>query len=200
VLLAFVLVTLAVMQTVYPFLAINRPVSCDTLVVEGWVAPFAARGAVQEFRAGSYGRILTTGGPVVGDGGYTNEYNTVASVGAYRLKDMGIPEAVIQAVPSREIARDRTYSSAVALRDWARGNGEPLRRFNVVTENTHARRTLLLYKAAFGKAAEVGVIGVSNPDYDGSRWWQSSQGVKDVVGESFGYVYAKLFFFPKAAR
>jgi uncharacterized SAM-binding protein YcdF (DUF218 family) len=91
--------------------------------------------------------------------------------------------------------RDRTYSSAVALRNWFREHNVPVRRINVVTEDLHARRTRLLFEKALGDV-EVGVIAVPNPDYDSTHWWRYSQGVKDVFAEAIGYLYAKLFFYP----
>ena len=78
------------------------------------------RSAVEEFRGGSYRRVFTTGGPVEGTGGYINDYNTSASVGAERLINYGLPNESLQMVPSRVMNRDRTYSSAVALRNWFR--------------------------------------------------------------------------------
>jgi hypothetical protein len=37
---------------------------------------------------------------------------------------------------------------------------------NVLTENCHARRTQLLYQKALAENITVGIIAVSNPDYD----------------------------------
>ena len=104
--------------------------------------------------------------PVEGNGGYTNDYNTSASVAAESLKKFGVPADLVQMVPSRVIARERTYSSAVALRDWFREHNMPVHSFNVLTEDAHARGTRLLYQKAFGKNVAVGVIAVSNPDYN----------------------------------
>ncbi len=39
----------------------------------------------------------------------------------------------------------------------------------------------------------VGVIGVRNPDFDANRWWQYSDGVREVLGETIAYGYAKFF-------
>ena len=49
---------------VYPFLAVTERVDADVLVVEGWVHDYAIRSAVEEFRRGSYHKLLTTGGPI----------------------------------------------------------------------------------------------------------------------------------------
>ena len=92
--------------------------------------------------------------------------------------------------------RDRTYGSAVALREWFREHDMTVKSLNVLTEDTHARRTRLLFEKALGKNVTVGIIAVPNPDYDARRWWRYSEGVKDVVSEGIAYLYARLFFFP----
>jgi uncharacterized SAM-binding protein YcdF (DUF218 family) len=92
--------------------------------------------------------------------------------------------------------RDRTYCSAVALREWFREHNVAVQSLNVLTEDTHARRTRLLFKRALGKNVTVGIIAVPNPDYDPRHWWRYSEGVKDVVSESVAYLYAKFFFWP----
>jgi uncharacterized SAM-binding protein YcdF (DUF218 family) len=197
---AFVLLVGLFLRNVYPFLATTQPVNADVLVVEGWVHQYAIQAAVREFRSGSYKRVLTTGGPVVGIGGYINDFQTSASVGADLLRKAGVPSDLLQMVPSREIGRDRTYSSALAVRDWIREHRVSVRGINVVTENTHARRTWLLFRKVFGNAAQVGIVAVLNPDYDANRWWRYSEGLKDVVSESACYLYAKFLFAPFLAR
>ena len=181
---------------IQPFLAKTQRVNTNDLVVEGWIHDYAIRAAANEFKAGSYQRIFTTGGPVVGTDGYTNDFNTSASVGAELLKKVGVADEFIQMVPSHISGRDRTYSSAVALRDWFRGHGVTVRSINVLTEDAHARRTQLLFQKAFGSDVVVGIISVPNPDYDAKHWWRYSEGVRDVLGESIAYFYAKIFFYP----
>jgi len=181
---------------VHPFLAVTDRVNSKVLVVEGWIPRYAIRAGADEFNHGSYERIFTTGGPDSGSGGYVNDYQTSASAGAEALKEVGIPEDVVQMVPSHVIGRDRTYSSAVAFRDWLREHNMPIRSANVLTEDAHARRTRLLYQKALGKNIMVGVISVPNPDYNPKLWWRYSDGVREVIGESIAYIYAKLFFYP----
>jgi hypothetical protein len=115
------------------------------------------------------------------------------------LKKFGVPDDLVQMVPSHVIARERTYSSAVALGDWFRDHNLPIHSFNVLTEGSHARRTQLLYKEAFGKNVTIGIIAVSNPDYDPKDWWRYSDGVREVIGESIAYIYAKFFFYPSGS-
>lgn len=181
---------------VYPFFAVTERVETRLLVMEGWVDVYAVRATAAEFKAGGYERVFATGGPVVGSGGYSNDYNTSASLGAGRLKAAGLAPEVVQMVPSRKAARDRTYSSAVALRAWCLEHNVPLTSINVVTADVHARRTRLLYQKALGDGVKVGIIAVPHPDYEASRWWSYSQGVRSVLGECIAYVYARLVFVP----
>src|SRR5256886_6843083 len=96
---------------VYPFLATTQRVDTNVLVVEGWVHKYAIRSAVEEFKARSYREVFTTGGPVVGNGGYINDYNTAASVGAELLQNFGLPSESLQMVPSRVMDRSEEHTS-----------------------------------------------------------------------------------------
>lgn len=183
---------------VQPFLAPTRRVDSSVLVVEGWIHGFAIQGAVTEFQSGHYQKVFTTGGPVAGTGGYLNDYNTSASVGAESLVRAGIPPGLVQMVPTRISGRDRTYSSALALCEYFQTNGLAVKRFNVLTEDVHARRTWMLFQEAFGKNVQVGIISVPNPDYDPAHWWRYSEGVREILGESIAYVYAAFLFHPSA--
>lgn len=181
---------------VYPFLALTERVDANVLVVEGWVHPYAVEASVQEFNNRHYRQIFTTGGPVVGNGGYVNDYQTSASTGADLLKKAGIAAEFIQMVPSHIIGRDRTYSSAIALRDWFRTHDLHVQSLNIVTEGAHARRTRLLFEKALGPGVKVGVIAVPNPDFDARHWWLYSEGAEEIIQEGVGYLYAKVFFHP----
>ena len=193
---SFLLVAIVWMLNVQPFLAPTKRQDTNILVVEGWIHSYAIVAAVREFQDGHYEKIYTTGGPVVGTGGYSNDYNTSASVGADLLVKTGIPEKFVQMAPSRISGRDRTYSSALALREWFRTHGQRVKSFNVLTEGAHARRTQLLFQAAFGPAVHVGIISVPDTDYDAAHWWRYSEGVREVLGESIAYLYAKFLFHP----
>jgi uncharacterized SAM-binding protein YcdF (DUF218 family) len=190
------LVAFLFMWRVYPFLAVTHRMNTDILVVEGWIHPYAIRAAMKEFREGSYQRVFTTGGPVQGTGGYTNDYNTSASVGAELLEKYGLANESLRMVPSRVMDRDRTYGSAVALRNWFREHNMPVRSVNVLTEDMHARRSRLLFQEALGNNIKVGIIAVPNPNYDPIHWWRYSEGVRDVFDEWMAYMYAKFLFYP----
>ena len=186
-------------RNVYPFLATTHRVDAEVLVVEGWVHEYAIRAAVEESRRGSYQRVLTTGGPIQGSGHYINDYQTAASVGADLLRKNGLPNESLQMVPSRVMDHDRTYGSAIALRNWFHEKNMAVSGINVVTEDLHARRTRLLFQRAIGDKVTVGVIAIPNPDYDAKHWWSYSEGVKQVLSEATAYIYTRFLFYPSVS-
>ena len=186
------------MLKVHSLLAPTRRVDTKILVVEGWVHEYVLRAAMVEFQNGHYEKLYTTGGPIIGSDGFTNDFNTAASVGAELLVKFGMPKDAVQLVPSHIAGRDRTYSSALALRDWFGKNNLAGKNFNVLTEDAHARRTQMLFQKAFVPEVTVGIIAVTNPDYEPQRWWRYSEGVREILGESIAWFYAAVFFHPAA--
>jgi hypothetical protein len=189
-----IIIAIVAVRQIYPFLAITHRVDTNVLVVEGWVHKYAIRAAIAEFETGKYQRVFTTGGPVTGNGGYVNDYQTAASVGADLLRNFGLPGDSVQMVPSHEMDRDRTYSSAVALRKWLQEHHEKVKSLNVLTESAHGRRTRLMFQKALGSDVKVGVISVPNPDFDARHWWRYSEGIEEIIDEFIGYLYAKFLF------
>ncbi len=185
--------------SVHPFLAVTQRTDADVLVVEGWIHEYAIQAAVDEFNTRHYRAVIATGGPAEGLGGYVNDYSTTANIAAGRLRAAGIDPARVASAPSRVLARDRTYSAAVALRAWLETHDSGTRAVNIVTADVHARRTRLLFEKALGPRYKVGIIAVPAPDYDARRWWRYSHGVRNVFGETLAYAYARFLFFPAAA-
>jgi len=173
------------------FLSLNRPVEAECLVVEGWVSDYALEFAAKEFRHGQYRRLYTTGGPLT-KASYLAEYKNNADIAAATLGKLGLGSNIVVSVPAPEVKTDRTYASAVALRRRCEERGEQLTALNVVTIGSHARRTRFIYQKVFGKGVQVGVLAVREADYKPSRWWRYSAGWRDVIGESVGYLHARL--------
>ena len=179
---------------VHSFLALNQPVEGDILVVEGWLPDYALEEAVSEFGKKGYSLLVTTGGPQA-KGDYLIKYGNYAELTAATLKELGLDEEMIRAVPALGVKKDRTYASAVALKEWLSASGLNVKAINVVSLGCHARRTWLLFEKAFdGANVEIGVIAEPNRDYDSERWWRGSQGVRSVIGGSIAYLYARVLF------
>jgi hypothetical protein len=180
----------------HAFLAIDAPVSTTVMVVEGWVPRYAVTNYVARYHS-NYTMIFTTGGATLADYASRDVSDTFASVVRSRLVRVGVPASKIQIVPCWLVERDRTYASAVALREWCRTNSVQLTAFNVITLGPHARRSRLLHQKAFGDGVKVGVIPLTNVEYDPDHWWRYSEGVKETMSEAAAYLYVRFLFSPK---
>lgn len=188
-----VLVMLAVVvaRGLCGFLAITSPVGGEFLVVEGWMPGYAYREAATVFRKGGYQKIIAAGAIKEdgdADGGPPERFGEGLLIGS------GVPSDLIVMASSKEAIRDRTFHSAMAVKQWLREQGVRTTSIDVVTVGAHARRSRLLYQKALGDEVTVGVISVEDREFDPNHWWRSSEGVRTVVDESIAYLYARTFF------
>jgi len=175
------------------FLALSAPIDGEVLVVEGWAPDYALTSAISEFKRHPYSRLYVTGGPLQ-SGAPLSEYKTYAELGAATILRLGLGPESVQAVPAPAIRKDRTYTSALALKDWFRQHGVAAHRLNLISVGPHSRRTHLLFRKVFNGEAEIGVLAIEDEAYDPARWWQSSAGVRAVLDELIAYGYARVFF------
>jgi len=192
---ALIVITLvaAGVRRVQPFLAVNAPVHGGVLVVEGWMPDYGLEEVLTEVRRSAYSALYVTGGPIE-HGEPLSGYKTYAELGAATLGKLGATTLPPQAVPAGEVIKDRTYFSAVALRDWLQAHGAMPKKITLVSLGVHSRRSRLLFEKAFGPEVEIGIIAVPDHGYDARHWWSSSQGFRVVTDELIGYLYARFVF------
>ena len=187
------------LRSIHPFLAVNDSKPGGLLVVEGWLPDYALEHAVREFHSHQYQMIAVTGGPMEA-GSPLSPYRTYAELGAATLLKMGMETNQVVAVPSPWVPQDRTYVSAVSLEIWLRNRNQGIPQLNLVSMGPHSRRSRLLFHKAFDSKLHVGIICVPVRDYDPRHWWKTSSGVRSVVDEIVGYLYARFFFRDSATR
>ncbi len=178
-----------------PFLTVSDPVPGGVLVVEGWGPDYVMEVAAAEFKRNHYAKLFVTGIPLA-QGTLLSEYTNYACVGAATLLKLGLSTNDVQAVPTDKTRRDRTYHMALSLKKWLREHDLPPTKINLITVGPHARRSRLLFEKALGKGVTVGVLAVPDREYDEQYWWNSSQGVRTIIGEALAYGYARLLFCP----
>jgi uncharacterized SAM-binding protein YcdF (DUF218 family) len=186
----FFMVTLHGIQS---FLAVNHPIKSEVMVVEGWLPDSALEQALREFNQRHCRLMLVTGG-FMEQGHMLARYNNLAELGAAILERLGLDRRKIITIPTPGVTRDRTYASAVALKDWLNHSPLPINAINLVSLGTHARRSRLLFEKALGPGIAVGVIAIPDPRYDPRAWFRSSQGVRTTLDELIAYLYARFFF------
>jgi hypothetical protein len=188
-------ICLFVMHNIYAFLAQNEPIGARVLAVEGWLTPEELDQAAQAFKKGGYERLVTTGGPISG-WHESSKHGSYAQVAADYLTQQGIPRNVIIAVPTPASAQERTFLSAVVLRESAHKLGVTLDRIDLFSSGAHSRRSRLLFQIAFGQKARIGILSARPADYNPDVWWRSSSGVESMVFQSIALLWVKCCFWP----
>ena len=187
----------------YDLLAPRQPArgaggeGAHTLVVEGWLGRADLEQAAALLRGRQYQRVLTTGGPIdpeIDAGGW----QTFAQRAAALLRAQGVVQVPVIALPAPASAQDRSYLSAVMVRDWAQRSGTRLDAVDLFSAGVHARRSWLVYRMALGDGVEVGVIAARPAGIDARHWWTSSEGAKTTIGEALSLAWTKCCFWPGA--
>jgi hypothetical protein len=184
-----------VLRFIHPFLAITCPVPADVLIVEGWSPANTMRQAAAEFRLGGCHHLLLLR-PILDD---TDKYQSGRYNGDYManlLVQYGVPQEEETTLYPMVAQKDRTYHSALAARQWLAGRGMNVKSLDVATLGPHARRSRLIYEKAFGDDVKIGIIALSNREYDPAHWWRTSEGVRETLGETIAYIYARVLFHP----
>jgi hypothetical protein len=179
----------------HPFLAVTQPVRGEILIVEGWAPDQVLKQALDEFRAHNYQLLVTAGGPLT-SGFFLSEYKSYAELCAASLINLGMDSTHLATVTAPLVDQDRTYASALAVRDWLLTSQRMPTSADVFTVGPHARRTRLMYQKAFGDHASIGIIAAAEYRHNPRHWWRTSSGVRTVLDETIAYLYARLLFWP----
>jgi DUF218 domain len=177
---------------VHSFLAVTSPIkSAEVLIVEGWLPDYAIEEALTEFKNGSYRQIVTTGGSVA-KGSYLTRYNNFAEVTAATFIKLGLEAEKVVAVPTPFVVKDRSYASAAEFYRWLSNSNLQIESINLFSLDVHTRRSWLIFKKLLNPDIKVGVIAAKTQDYDPDKWWASSAGVRTIIDEGIGYIYARF--------
>jgi hypothetical protein len=183
------------------YLAPNEPATARdggavrTLVVEGWLDEESLDEATAVIARGRYERVVVSGGPIET---WRDEYRfaTYAERAADYLRRHGVGAIPVVAVAAPASAQDRTFLSAVVVRDWLRQNAVAADAIDLFSGGVHARRSRLVYRIAFGPEVAIGVFASSPRPYRLERWWSTSDGAKTTVGELLSLAWTKCCFWP----
>ena len=191
VLLATIIIGITGIRTLYPFLAITQRVPARILVLDGWLPTIDINKAAAIYLAGNYSQLL--------DVSSTYDFQAIdqdrgnANVVTHILVRDGIPPEQVKPIVFSGVKVERTFISAVAVKEWCNQHGVPLQSLDIATLGPHARRSRLLYEKALGGSVKVGVIALDDPAYDSLHWWRSSEGVREVLFEFVAYIYVRVF-------
>jgi hypothetical protein len=186
------LLMLAALMSIHPFLAARDPAVGSLLVIEGWIPDYALKECADLVRSNNYVQLYTVGGPVGAADYPAAEDDTYAYTAQRYLQKHGVDPKRVERVPTNLQTFDRTFSSAIAMREYLKSKGPLPPTITVATLGAHARRTRMLYQRAFGRGTQVGVFALDNREYDPAHWWRFSEGIREVVSEGAAYIAAKF--------
>ena len=175
--------------SIHSFLAVNKPVQSDILVVEGWLPGSFLKSAITEFNKGNYKKLITLGGPVQNDSSQS-EYLTAAEQAANRIILFGFDNKLLFVVPYFKKTNHRTLTSFLALRNWLSNSDLNVNTINVFTGGVHVRKSYVIFKKVMGENLRVGIISAPPVRYNPKYWWLSARGIKLVIKNTFGCFYA----------
>ena len=176
-----------------PFLTVNNGGAGQIMVVEGWISTRRIEQAAQAFRHGHYQRVVVVRN-VYQEGNKWESGRYTADYVAADLVERGVPKDKVEVLFCPVVRKDRTYSCALAVREWLEQNHTSVKSLDVATLAAHTRRSRLLYEKAFGSTVAVGAVALDDPAYDPVHWWRTSEGIREVPFEAIAYLYVRLFF------
>ena len=192
-LLVFLLIIISYFKFAPLFLSINKPVHGQVLILDGQMPDFAIKQAIRIFDSCHYNLIITTGG-IIQSGYHLSGNKTMAEYSHAMFINYGFDPENIVAVPGGNFIRNRTFSSALSLKNWLINQHKDFYSFDILAIGCHARRSRYLFRKALGEDYKVGIISLKDPAYDPRLWWRSSIGARAVFSETIAYLYARLFF------
>jgi len=192
--LVFLITTIFILKNLANYLTEQQPNNQGILVVEGWVSEQTLLQAINTYQTGAYQQIITTGGLIKNQ--HQKIHKTYADSAAAFLQKNNINKAQITSLPTPESAQNRTFLSAVIVRDWLLQKNNEAQTLDIISEGVHARRTLVLYKMAFANKINIGIIEGKPQEYSLDFWWRTSTGAKTTITEAIGLIWVTCCFSP----
>jgi hypothetical protein len=194
-------VMLMFLFTIRPFLMPTKTIDADILIADKDIAFYHDLKKISdEFRSKNYSMIICTGG-LLEIGSNLFEYKTWAELNASKLKKLGINEKVIVPIIPKAVERDKTFASALAVKNWLVQNKIQPKGINLISIGPYSKNSWMLYRKALGENIPVGIIAYEyGGELDHKRWWKTSSGVRTVLDAIIEYLYTKLVYDPKRVR
>jgi len=121
-----------------------------------------------------------------------NNITSGAENARVRLILKGIDSSLITAVPAERVRINRTFSSALAFREWVKLNNADIKGINIVSMGPHARRTWMTYNKVLNNKYEIGIISVPDNTVQSSH----IRMVIKTLRETLGLLYYRIILIP----
>ena len=164
----------------------------SAVVIEGWMNDAVLEETRPWLISHPDVTIYCTGGPVE-YGSPLLSFGSYAEVTRLRVIAAGVETGRVHTVASDYAARDRTWASALAVREVLKNSkgDEPVTLW-LISQGPHSRRSRLLFQRALRDRATVDIWGLKPDRYGRNDWWTLSEGFKAVTGEMTALPYTWL--------
>jgi hypothetical protein len=180
------------LELLFPYyLTINKPIYGEILVLDGQIPDYAIEEAIKLFNENNYQFVVTTGSKLP-EGYYISGKKTMADLSKATFLALGFDSTKVIALPTKFVARNRTFNSANTLNEWLNEYHPNIQSVDVFTIGCHARRSWYLFKKALSNEVNVGIIAIEHPGYDINEWWTSSIGSRTVISETIAYFFVRI--------
>ncbi len=173
------------------FLSMTNRLPGEILVVEGWIGRDGVRAAGLELEQHGYAYVVTTGGLTSGDRWEEPGWSFAEGAERELIRD-GVAKDRIIVATARDVGRQRTFESAVAVWRALRARGIEPKTINVFTLGSHAKRSRLVFAKVYGPKTQVGVISWTASHDVMVPWWRSSERAREMITETVGYLYEAI--------
>ncbi|MGB8492687.1 MAG: carbohydrate-binding domain-containing protein [Bacteroidales bacterium] len=131
-------------------------------------------------------------GSIGGTDRIVNNYFSEPELLRNRLIKTGIDPLNVIAVTGKRTRINRTLESALAFRKWIKSQGINPEGVNIVTMETHAKRTWTTYRAILNNSIDIGMIPI--PDSAGRP--AEKPGLLNRLTEALDLFYYKIILIP----
>ncbi len=117
-------------------------------------------------------------------------FGSYALKAKHDIRACGIADSLVIPIPADTLVRSRTYSTALAVKEYLCPPGTPCPAILVMSHGVHARRSYISYRKAFGKGNTIGIITAEDTGLRKDNWFRSAAGRKKISRELAGILYA----------
>ncbi len=120
-------------------------------------------------------------------------FSSYALQAKHYLSAYGIDDSLIIPISADTLIRSRTYSTALAVKDYLSRSGMSCDALMIMSYGVHSRRSYISYKKAFGKETQIGIIASQDVEVRNDNWFKSRAGRRKIFREVTGVLYAFIF-------
>ncbi len=121
-----------------------------------------------------------------------NNSGSLAESAMERLYSLGIDSASIIAIPGKKVSINRTFTSALAFRNWLNTADINVEGINIISLGTHAKRTWLTYYKILDEKYNVGIISIP----DTKENLPGKRKALTVLRETLGIIWYRIILLP----